>query len=189
MAKIQTAVDALGLESVIETICERRRGGESLRDLRDYYNEQVIEATVTAAGGSVLTDTNVVRQALTGELDSAGRRIEIEHALSDMDIDIDTLKSRLISHETLRKYLTQRDVTPETESDAVTETNVKETIDWAKRREEAIIRRKLEQLADAGAIDFDEIELETTITVTCTDTGDTYRLDNFINRGGCEQTE
>lgn len=186
MAKIQTTINNLGLESLIDELCERRRGGASLRDLRDYYNEQVIEATLTAAGGSVLTDTDVVRRALTGEIASAGTQIEIEHALSEMDIDVDTLESRLISHETLRKFLKQRDVTPDTETEPVTETDVRETVDWAKSREEAIIRRKLEQLADTGAIAFGDIEIETAIMITCSATGTTYRLDEFISRGGCE---
>lgn len=186
MAKIQKTIDDLGLESLIDELCDRRRGGASLRDLRDYYNDQVIEATLTAAGGSVLTDTDVVRRALTGGIDSAGTQIEVEHALSEMDIDIDTLESRLISHETLRKFLNQRGVSPETETEPVTETEVRETVDWATSREEAIIRRKLEQLADTGTVVFDDIEIETAIMVTCSATGATYRLEEFISRGGCK---
>jgi len=185
MSKIRRTVEHLELGPVMETLVERRREGDSLRDLRDYYNEQVIERTLAKTGKSVLIDVAKVQAALRGDIESAGDRIEIEHQLAEKGIDIDGLASRLVSHETLRKYLNEQDIKPETVQDTVTVEDVRDTVDWATSREEAIIERKLEQLARADVVAFDDIAIDTAITVTCGDTGVAYPLDEFIERGGC----
>jgi Arc/MetJ family transcription regulator len=171
----------------METLLERRASGASLRELRDYYNDEVIAATLEAADGSVLTDVETVRAALRGEIESAGDRIEIEHELGRMGVDVEELESRLVSHETLRQYLDERDVEPETEPDAVTVEEVRDTVAWATSREEAIIERKLEQLARTDILEFRDIDIDTAITVTCSDTGVAYPLEEFIERGGCPE--
>jgi len=185
MSKIRKTVEALDLEPVIEALVERRERGASLRELRDYYNDRVIEAMLTEAGGSVLTDAETVRAAVRGKIESEGERIEIEHELSEMGVDIDALERRLVSHETVRQYLQDEDVAPETESSAVTVAEVHDTVEWAMAREEAIIKRKLDQLAQADMIAFEEVAIDTAVTVTCADTGTAYSLEEFIERGGC----
>jgi len=185
MGKIESTIKELDLEPVISELIEQRKAGESLRALRDYYNLQVIDTVLGDAGGSILTDTDTVYQALTGNIDSAGDRIEVEHTLADMGVDVDSLKQRLISHETLRKYLKSKNIIPDEHTDSVTETSVRETVAWAKSREEAIIQRKLEQLRRADKISFDEIDIDTAVTITCSGSGESYPLSEFIDRGGC----
>lgn len=185
MSKIQKTVEDLDLEPVIETLFDRRKSGTSLRSLRDYYNDQVIEATLANAGASVLTDPETVREAIRGEMESAGKQIEIKHKLTELEVDVEQLESRLVSHETLRKFLNDENIVPETETNTVTVDEVRDTVDWATSREEAIIKRKLEQLAQTDSIEFQDIDIDTAITVTCADTGVAYPLDEFIERGGC----
>lgn len=185
MSKIDNAVTELDLEDTIDELIQRREQGDSLRELEEYYNREVIAATLDRADSSILTNIDLIKQALRGDLESSGKRIDVEETLSDMGIDPDELRNRLVTYETLRKYLKDRDVEPEKNSDPITIDRAEDTIEWSVNREEAIVERVLEQLSAADLVSYDDVEIDTSITITCTDTGESYLLEDFIKRGGC----
>jgi len=40
-------------------------------------------------------------------------------------------------------------------------------------------------LRRADKISFDEIDIDTAVTITCSGSGESYPLSEFIDRGGC----
>lgn len=187
MHKIQRNIEKYDLDGLRESLRRRRADGASLRDLERFVNVRILERVLTARGGGVVGDAASLYEVLRGDDVSVGRRAEIARQLSNNGVPIEEVERDFVSYEAVRTYLRDRlDVDTGRES-SVTLEEGRETVEWARARCGAVVERTLSRLDDAEELDAGEVTVTTTVRVTCEDSGETYRLAEFLDRGGCSE--
>jgi hypothetical protein len=174
------------LPGLNENLCRRRADGASLRDLREFVNERVLERALADADVEVVGDPENIHRLLGDEEVSAGRQAELRSRLQRAGVDIESVEKDFVSHQTVRAHLKDcLDVDTSRRSSIDTDRATR-NVNWAKSRSKAVIERTLDQLRNAGHLSTDDLDVTQTVRVTCTGCGETYRVADLLDRGGCE---
>lgn len=184
--KVGQSLSQYGLGDVHEEVRRKRDDGESLRSLADHVNERLLEAAIEQARRDVIADADTAYRKLVGDDVGAGERAEFETRMERAGIDVESLRSDFVSHQTVRDHLNdclgmdtsrERDVSVE---------SAERTINWARSRQLAVVGETLDRLAGTETFALGEYDLTQTTRVTCQDCGRTATIDELLGSGGCD---
>ena len=174
------------LSGLDENLCRRRADGASLRDLQEFVNERVLERALADANADVVGDPENIYRLLRDDEVSSGRQAELRSRLERAGIDIEAVENDFVSHQTVRGHLKEcLDIDTSRQSSTDIEQAAR-NINWAESRSKAVIKRTLDQLRNTNQLATDDLDVTQTIRVTCTGCGETYRVADLLDRGGCE---
>lgn len=184
--KVDEVAGRRGLERVDDRLCERWRGGESLRDLETAFNEWVLRSAMEAAGMEALDgEASNLYRLLTAEGVSPGERVDAEARLARHDVDPSAVRDDFVSYQTVRTHL-NRCLGVDTARDAaLTVDDARNTVLKLVSRTEAVAERTVDRLADGGALDAGAPSVTVSLRVACSACDDEYTFTRFLERGGC----
>ena len=160
----------------------------SLRDLADYFNEQLLERALIDAGMSALdSDVSSTYRNLTDEDVSTGVRTDARTRLENNGIDVDDLESDFVSYQAIRSYLTEyRDAEYRRLSDEEKVEKDLQSIQRLMTRTLSVTEERIEKLAQTGRIDADSFEVLLDVQVLCGECGRQYSVSEFLDGRGCD---
>ena len=183
--KVRRIADAYDLEMDAELV-ELHESGASMRELARFLNTAIIEAAIDAQDGRIVADPEGIYDVLTGDEVSPERTVRVEDALQSAGIDVDDLESDLVSHVTVWNHVKEhlaRETSRETMVDLET---ARSAIDAAREREETLISNTVDRLAEHPDVAGGDVDLAFSIRVFCRACGASYRLDEYLDAGGCD---
>lgn len=189
MHKIERNIEKYDLDELPETLRRRRQDGDSLRDLEQVVNIRILERALTKHGGAgVVGDAASLYEILARDDVSAGRRTDVVRQLSNSGVPVDAVERDFVSYETVRAYLQDGLDIDTSQSSPATLESGRNTVEWAQARCTAVVERTLKRLHESDALDAEQTSVTISVRVTCEETGETYRLSEFIDRGGCRRS-
>jgi hypothetical protein len=159
----------------------------SLRDLADYFNAEVLEASMADAGMQPLSgEADNVYHLLTGEDVTSADRTRTRRRLEREGVDVDALLSDFVTYQAIRTYL-KRDRGAEHTTDDRDRTIVEaENIQRLRGRTVTVTEGKLDQLRRSDEIVLGNARVFVDVNVLCEDCGAQYEVDELLDRGGCD---
>lgn len=160
----------------------------SLRDLADEFNQAVLRAAIRDAGGSVLdSDIDSLYRTLTDDDVSRSDAVRTRRELERTGVDVDTVRSDFVTHQTVYTYLTNvRDVSlPEADTEDRLERKT-ETIQRLAGRTQVVTESTLEELGKAAAIADRDYEVFVDVRTICGNCGTDYPIATLLEQGGCD---
>lgn len=183
--KVGRSASRYGLGHLDEDLERRREEGESLRDLETFVNRRVLERALEDAGADTISDAAAIYGMLADDELGAGRHVELRQKLRRAGVDVPAVRSDFVSHQTVRDHLRNCLSIDTSVRAEVDRESARGTIEWARSRFLGITGRTLERLRTADELDVGELEVTDSVRVTCVDCGETYRLDDLVDRGRC----
>ncbi|WP_254546973.1 rod-determining factor RdfA [Halomarina pelagica] len=189
MCKVERIIEKHGLSDLDEELRRRHRGGASLRDLEAFVNRRVLDRVLLETGVALIGDTESIYRVLDGDDASAGQRAEIRSQLERAGPPASEVEDDFVSHQTVKRHL-QNCLGVETKRRSrITLDDAEGTVEWAQSRNVSVIENTIERLHNAGLIEADHVDVTQSVWVTCDRTGETFRLRDFLRRGGCDCTD
>ena len=190
-SKVSRLIDEYNLSGMGERLIEywTREGddGHSLRDLADYFNRELLRATMESAGMTTL-DGEVANtyRLLTADDVSTGVRTQAETTLERNGIDPDRLQQDFVSHQAIHTYLTKhRGVERPSEPTEDRVGKTEETIQRLRSRLVAVAEKRLRSLRDTGTITLGTFSVLVDVRVVCEDCGTHADVRTLFDDGRC----
>lgn len=160
----------------------------SLRDLADYFNEQLLERVLIDAGLSALdSDVASTYRNLTDEDVSTGIRTDARTRLENNGVDLDSLESDFVSYQAIRSYLTEyRDAEYRRLSDEEKVEKDLQSIQRLMTRTLSVTEERIEKLSQTDRIDAGSFEVLLDVQVLCGECGRQYAISEFLDERGCD---
>lgn len=193
-SKVARLIDEYGLGGLGDEL-ERlwtAEGDErrSLRDLADYFNQQLLAAAMAGAGMQTLDgEPENVYRLLTDDEVSEADRMRTQRRLEREGLDVDGLFDDFVTYQAVRTYLREyrgAEYSPDSEPRPEVE---KTNIQRLRGRTAVVTEGKLEQLRNGGHIDLGEFRTIVDISVVCEDCGTRYDVAELLDQGGCDCAE
>lgn len=184
--------DLQGLGEELETRWTAERSErESLRTLKDVFNERLLLSTMEDAGISPLVIEVASRyEALTDDDVSAGVRTEVKRNLERNGVDVETLQSDFVTHQAVHTYLTKyRDAELARSDESERASKAFETIQGLRQRMLAVSENLLGRLRDTNQLSTGELHVFVDVRVTCTECGQRYDVGTLLLEGSCQCTD
>ncbi|MGQ4555482.1 rod-determining factor RdfA [Halobellus sp. GM3] len=165
----------------------RGRESQSLRSLADWFNRNILDERLKAAGEDPLDGevANLYR-LLSQEDVTAGMRVDAEATLEHHGIDPEELRSEFVSHQAIHTYLTDFRGASKERTPADRIESVRTTVQRLQSRLVAVAENNLDQLRNAGELSLGEFTVILDLQVLCEDCGESYSVTELLDRGGCE---
>jgi cell division protein ZapA (FtsZ GTPase activity inhibitor) len=159
---------------------------DSLRELTDYFNKRILEQHLLNAGQQTLQgEVETLYALLTDEDVSEGERIRARRRLEQQGIDLDTLTSRFVSYQTLRRYLKDYRNASYTRQESDRIEKELSNIQQLRGRTESVIYNNLQSLQSADHITLEEFRVTTDVHVYCEGCSTQYSATELLEQGGC----
>lgn len=184
--KVGRVIDRYDLAGVGDELVRRREeADESLRGLAAFLNARLLERALERhADRQVLADPASVYERLT-DGDDAGETAETRARLRSAGVPVDEVTDSFVSHQTVRSHL-RTCLDMETGRSRATEAeDVADLVEWARRRDEAVIDRAISRLRESGDLDIGEPNVIHSVRVICEDCGQSHRLRELLDADGC----
>lgn len=184
MCKVDRIVDKYGLSGLDQELERRHRRGASLRDLETVINTRVLEQALLESKVALIGDTESIYHVLQGD-DDPGRTAEIRSQFERAGPPLSDVESDFVSHQTVKRHLQHCAGVDTTRQTRITLDDAQQTVEWAQSRNLSVIENTLDRLQSAGFLDSEHLDVTQSVRVTCEHTGETFRLREFLRRGGC----
>lgn len=160
----------------------------SLRELAEYFNQQVLEAAMLDAGMNPLEGeaANAYR-LLAGEESGAGHRVQAEHRLEFEGVPVETVTDDFVTHQTVYRHLKnclEAEYERESDPDTRVERDV-ERIESFQSRIGIIVEEIVDRLRGAGLFDIGSVTTYVDVQILCEDCGEVYSPGDLLERDGC----
>lgn len=189
VARLIDKYDLRGLGAEMERQWTAEEDRWSLRDLADYFNQEIVAAAMRAEDAQLLDgEVENTYRLLTDSDVSTADRTRARRQLERDGIDVDALLEDFVSYQAIRTYLTKhRDVeyTSE-ESDPLERDAV--NIRQLRGRVDSVTEGKLEQLRTSGDLHLGEFRTLVDVRVICEDCNTQYDVVELLERGSCDCT-
>jgi hypothetical protein len=185
--KVSEIADRYSLTGLDGELQSRRDDGESLRELANYVNDQVVTAIDLDVTATPATVRRVLASDSVAETDLDISTYErITTRLDNSDVDVSSLARDFVSHETVRVHLGDHlDVDTSRDPDPKSIEDTRAMIASIRDRDASIVERALEGLRREDLITSGPIDGTLTVRVTCSGCGRSYAVDEFLDDGGC----
>lgn len=189
-SKLARVIDEYGLDGVGDTLEERwtaEENRQSLRELADWFNQQVLRAVMEDAGQNPLEGEvkNIYRILQDGEA-SGSTRVRTRKRLERHGIDVETVTDDFVSHQAVHTYLTKyREATHTSTAETDQTARRLETVQRLQSRTAAVTKTAIEQLEATGEVDTHDVDVFVDVQVLCSDSGTQYAFREFVENGGC----
>jgi hypothetical protein len=179
-----------GLGDELERRWTREEDRDSLRDLAEYFNRQLLERAVeTSRLEPIEGEIDNIYRILREDGVSSGVRQETKNRLSQHGIDVESLEADFVTYQAVRTYLQNyRNVeSPDTTPDARSHRESKQsTVQQLTGRLRTITTDALTELKKAGHLTLGEFEVIVSVNVHCTDCGLRLSVTELFREGGCQ---
>jgi len=190
--KVERVIRDYDLEGLGDEL-ERRwigdgREQQSLRDLADHFNRQVMESAMNEANVVTLQgELENTYELLTGDDVTEGARTQARNRLEREGVDVESMENDFVSHYAIHTYLREyRGVEyPDSDDDQQREKSV-ETIQRLTSRLTAVTRRNVENLQSTDRLDVGPVNVIADVQVVCEDCGRQYDPIELIETGACQ---
>ena len=165
--------------------------GKSVRTLCSELNRAVIREELDAAGANRTTwDISLVTDILRGNGTDEVEQFEVKRELDRNGIKVDEVSSRLVSHQTVYRHLTDclgasktTEVSPEKRRQRTID-----TVFALQQRLEAVSRSALERLTTSDITDVGSFDILVDIRVVCSKCGRSMDFQTAVHDGcDCEE--
>ncbi|KAB1185435.1 MULTISPECIES: rod-determining factor RdfA [Haloferax] len=189
-SKIERVIEQYDLNGFGETLARRWTAPEdsdSLRDLADLMNQEVLNAALHEVDADVLEgEVENMYTLLTDDETTEGMRVQAKNTLRSKGVDVDQLLSDFISHQAVYTYLTDiRGVSKETKSTNRVD-SVIQSVQKLRGRLVAVIERSLDSLQNTDKLRLGDFDVLVDTQVFCRDCGTQYEVVQLLQRGGCD---
>lgn len=156
--------------------------GMSLRELADYFNKAVLEATVDQSELDLLdVDIDQIYHRLTDDDVSGGVRTRVERRLERNGIEVETVTHDFVTHQSVHSYLRDyRDVEQPEPSPEERRESAIERIQKLQDRSAAVTEDAIEALQRADLIPEGDVDTVVDIQVIYTESGEQYDVFELI---------
>jgi hypothetical protein len=184
--KIERQISAYDLTNMnAELIRRRENDNASLRTLADTVNIRILDAALYEVDADVAGHPKSVYETLVSDDVPTEQQVDMKDQLTYLGIDVDELRSDFVSHQTISNHLNDCLGVDTSRSEIESLDAGREKIEWARSRDEHIIEHTIDQLNRADHLSVGSVEVNHSITITCTDCGDTFRVDQLLNQQEC----
>lgn len=175
------------VEGELVDLWQREDDRYSLRELAEYFNEELVREAMEDHGLMPLQgEPEHIYHLLTDGDVSGGMKAQLRNRLEQNGIDPDRLTADTVSYQTVNRHFKQcLDLSFESRES----TSPKERIDSVTamaRRTELVAQQTVEQLQYADDVTLGEFDVTVTVGLTCTDCNRDLRLHELVERGGCD---
>lgn len=160
--------------------------GTSLRDLASVVNTRILDSAITSVEADVAGDPRSVYEALTDEDVGPERRADVRDQLAFVGIDVDDLQRDFVSHQTVKKHLSDCLGFDTSRPTIQSVEEAKAKIEWSRGRTRTVTENVVDQLRRGDLVAIGAPEITQTISITCTECNRSYRLDEFLDTRQCE---
>jgi len=186
--KVGRVIDRYDIPELHEELADRW-GEESLRDLEEHVNQNLLRAAMRRAGMEVLDgEVENFYDLLVGDDTSEGVRVEARKRLERASVDVDEVRDDFVSHQSIHTHLREcLDTTYEDERDD--EDRIESAVDTVfalQNRTAAVTDGTLSQLRDAEVMALGEFDVFVDVNVTCNECGRHHEVGALLERGGCD---
>lgn len=190
--KVERVIDAYDLSNMEAELVSRWTAPdetrESLRELADFFNESLLEATLQEENVDVLDgEFGTLYRLLTDDEVSAGRRTETRSRLEHEGVDVEALESDFVSHQAIHTYLTERqniEFDETTDGDRVEK--ARSTVRKLVGRVESVTENTIDRLAATDNVTVGHAEVILSLDVVCNECGTRRDFETFLDRGACD---
>lgn len=164
-------------------------GQQSLRELAEYTNQGLLQATMRQANMFVLDgEVENLYRLLQDDDVSAGKRLEAEATLERDGVDVEKLKRDFVSHQAIHSYLTKyRGVERSDGTDGQDQVEkAVDTIQQLKNRLVAVVEKNLQTLNNTDRITIGNVNVWVTVHVFCEDCATQYSIVDLLRQDGCD---
>jgi len=162
--------------------------GTSVRSLTRRFNEDLVDAALTAVDGSRLewSRTPVYEALDTDELPES-EAIEIRRELERAGVDVEGLADDLVSHQTVYRHLTDCLSASGPAEKTATERReqARDRIYALQQRTSLVTESTLDSLQNAGVTDLGAPDVLVDVRIVCRDCGRSMDLEQVLT-DGCE---
>lgn len=189
-SKIARIIDEYGLDGTGDALEERWTAEEdrqSLRELADWFNQQLLQAAMEDAGRNPLAgEVENIYRLLRDDDVSGGTQVQTRKRLERYGVDVERVENDFVSHQAVHTYLTkyrQASHAPETETDSIRRRL--DTVQRLQSRTAAVTRTAIDQLEANGEIEAHDVDVFVDVRVLCQESGTQYTFRDFLENGGC----
>ena len=188
--KIDRVADEYGLEGIGDELESRWLGTNdaeqsSTRELADHFNKETLRAAMRESDTFTLSgDVEEVYRALA-DGENADATL-VRSRLEQSGIDVESVTSDFVSHQTVYRYLKEnRGVErPERDSDGKVADAVS-VIQQLQGRTTAVTEQKIQTLKNDDAVSVGEFSVLNDVQVICESCGRSHEVTSFFEQGGC----
>lgn len=186
--KVGRTARTYGLDELDEELSTRWGGDGSVgvRELATSVNRRVLASAMRDAGLSPLDGEpeNLLR-LLTDEDVPESRRLDARRRLERDGLDVGTVLSDTVSHQTVYNHLRGcLGVSKESDDDRLERRG--STLYALQNRTETVTRETLTSLRDGGELDLDGFDVIVDVRVVCESCGRSRELATLLEEGGCD---
>lgn len=178
--------DLQGLGAELERLWTADEDRRSLRDLAEYFNQQLLTQALDAATIQPLDgEVENTYRLLTDDEVSSAEATRIKRRLERDGVDVESLLDDFVTYQAIRTYLKDHrdaEYTPdETDPLEREETNLQKL----RGRMVSVTEGKVEQLRESDELTLGEFRTLAEIQVICEDCNTQYDVVELLDRGGC----
>jgi len=190
MTKVARLLDTYNLDGLgdeLERSWTADDDRRSLRELADYFNQQLLEHRLDQVNEQVLDgESSNIYRLLTADEVSSAERTRVERQLERDGIDIDDLTSEFVTYQAIRTYLKEErgaEYEPDRKDPVERE---KQNIEQLRGRTAAVTEDKLAQLRKNGDISLGGFSTLVDIRVVCEDCSTQRTISELLDSGSCD---
>jgi len=159
----------------------------SLRDLADYFNQQLLAAAMAEAGMQPLSgEVENAYRLLTADDVGSADRTRIRRRLEREEIDVERIERDFVTYQAIRTYLKKHRGAEHTTDDRPRTEVETENLQRIRGRTVTVTRGKLDQLVSGDHITLGDFRVLVEINVLCEDCGSQYDVVELLEHGGCD---
>ena len=195
-SKVARLIDEYELSGMGESLEQRWTATEdrsSLRDLADYFNRELLQTALDAAGTDALDgEIDNLYRLLTDDDVTSGVREQARNRLDRDGVDPTKLEEDFVTYQSIRTYLknyrnTNTPTTGESPDDRIE--RKRSTIQRLSARLTDVTEQSLRGLASASVITLGEFDVIVTVRVHCSSCGTQQSVSRLLDNRGCECSE
>lgn len=186
MCKVERIIEKHDLSGFDDELRRRHEGGASLRELEKFINIRILERALLEAEIAVIGDTESIYRVLQGDDVPPGRRAEVRSQLDRAGPPVSDIEADFVSHQTVKRHLQNCLGVDTNRQSQITLEDAEQTVEWAQSQNLSVIENTLNRLQNAGLLEAAHVDVTQSVRVTCERTGNTFRLREFLQRGGCD---
>lgn len=187
--RVIEAYELTDLEKELERKWTATEGNNwSLRDLSDYFNQEVLRAALEQTGQQPSEwEVETTYRILTDDDISPSERMERKRNLQRQGVQVDEIVEDFVSHQTVHTYLTEhRNVTRPDEERRDRTATAKRAVNRIQSRTAAVVESNVERLQSAGELDVGDVDTLVSVEVYCNDCGVSKPFGELLKDGGCD---
>lgn len=186
VGRLIAAYDFASMDDELAAAWTRDDGDDSsVRELTECFNRRLLRAELTEAGVEFLDDeVATIYDHLVGEGVDVGQQTQLRNRLEREKLDVETIESRFVSHQTVYRHLRDcleqdKDRSPSVESEL-------DRIHRLQNRSEAVLEDTVGRLDDADLVAMGEVDVLVNYRVMCEACNTLHDFTEFVEEGGCD---